>query len=99
MLNAHDPSALSRKRFEPAPIGASGPCTIYRRNSRFFRPEIPPAQARTGTARLWFQSRLLTRKNLGSVPKRSRLTHSPHSVMIEAHVVNRVENLSQYAVQ
>src|SRR2546422_7053968 len=91
MLNAHDPSALSRKWFEPAPIGASGPCTIYRRISRFFRPEIPSAQARTGIARLWFQSRLLTRKKLGSIPKCNRMTHRPHSVKVEAQVVNRSE--------
>src|SRR5437667_542862 len=99
MLNAHDPSALSRKWFEPAPIGASGPCTIYRRISRFFRPEIPSAQARTGIARLWFQSRLLTRKKLGSIPKCNRMTHRPHSVKVEAQVVNRVQNLSQYFVR
>src|SRR5439155_533361 len=77
----------------------SGPCTIYRRISRFFRPEIPSAQARTGTARLWFQSRLLTRKKLGSIPKCNRMTHRPHSVKVEAQVVNRVQNLSQYFVR
>src|SRR2546427_2101306 len=82
-----------------APICASGPCRIYRRISRFFRPEIPSAQARTGTARLWFQSRLLTRKKLGSIPKCNRMTHRPHSVKVEAQVVNRVQNLSQYFVR
>src|SRR5437870_6474089 len=69
------------------------------RISRFFRPEIPSAQARTGTARLWFQSRLLTRKKLGSIPKCNRMTHRPHSVKVEAQVVNRVQNLSQYFVR
>src|SRR5256712_7453360 len=87
------------KVIRAAPIGASGPCTIYRRISRFFRPEIPSAQARTGTARLWFQSRLLTRKKLGSIPKCNRMTHRPHSVKVEAQVVNRVQNLSQYFVR
>src|SRR5207247_7614811 len=78
---------------------ASGPCTIYRRISRFFRPEIPSAQARTGTARLWFQSRLLTRNKLGSSPKCNRMTHRPHSVKVEAQVVNRVQNVIQYVVR
>src|SRR5438270_3018471 len=87
------------KVIRAAPIGASGPCTIYRRISRFFRPEIPSAQARTGTARLWFQSRLLTRKKLGSIPKCNRMTHRLHSVKVEAQVVNRVQNLSQYFVR
>src|SRR5437667_705437 len=87
------------KVIRAAPIGASGPCTIYRRISRFFRPEIPSAQARTGTARLWFQSRLLTRKKLGSIPKCNRMTHRPHSVKVEAQVVNRVQNLSHYFVR
>src|SRR5205814_1707981 len=87
------------KVIRAAPIGASGPCTIYRRISRFFRPEIPSAQARTGIAKLWFQSRLLTRKKLGSIPKCNRMTHRPHSVKVEAQVVNRVENLSQYFVR
>src|SRR3989475_9173493 len=87
------------KVIRAAPIGASGPCTIYRRISRFFRPEIPSAQARTGIAKLWFQSRLLTRKKLGSIPKCNRMTHRPHSVKVEAQVVNRVQNLSQYFVR
>src|SRR5438105_2240154 len=87
------------KVIRAAPIGASGPCTVDRRISRFFRPEIPSAQARTGTARLWFQSRLLTRKKLGSIPKCNRMTHRPHSVKVEAQVVNRVQNLSQYFVR
>src|SRR5438045_6329356 len=87
------------KVIRAAPIGASGPCTIYRRISRFFRPESPSAQARTGTARLWLQSRLLTRKKLGSIPKCNRMTHRPHSVKVEAQVVNRVQNLSQYFVR
>src|SRR5881398_1096278 len=92
----HQPSP---KVIRAAPIGASGPCTIYRRISRFFRPEIPSAQARTGIAKLWFQSRLLTRKKLGSIPKCNRMTHRPHSVKVEAQVVNRVQNLSQYFVR
>src|SRR5438552_11090799 len=87
------------KVIRAAPIGASGPCTIYRRISRFFRPEIPSDQARTGIARLWFQSRLLTRKKLGSIPKCNRMTHRPHSVKVEAQVVNGVQNLSQYFVR
>src|SRR5438045_6555845 len=87
------------KVIRAAPIGASGPCTIYRRISRFFRPEIPSAQARTGIAKLWFQSRLLTRKKWGSVPKCNRMTHRPHRVKVEAQVVNRVQNLSQYFVR
>src|SRR5438445_12127577 len=87
------------KVIRAAPIGASGPCTIYRRISRFFRPEIPSAQARTGIAKLSFQSRLLTRKKLGSIPKCNRMTHRPHSVKVEDQVVNRVQNLSQYFVR
>src|SRR5438309_1651764 len=87
------------KVIRAAPIGASGPCTIYRRISRFFRPEIPSAQARTGIAKLWFQSRLLTRKKFGSMPECHRMTHRPHSVKVEAQVVNRVQNLSQYFVR
>src|SRR5438132_9581061 len=87
------------KVIRAAPIGASGPCTIYRRISRFFRPEIPSAQARTGIAKLWFQSRLLTRKKLGSIPKCNRMTHRPHSIKVEAQVVNGVQNLSQYFVR
>src|SRR5437660_8520360 len=86
------------KVIRAAPIGASGPCTIYRRISRFFRPEIPSAQARTGTARLWFQSSLLTRKKLGFIPKCNRMTHRPHSVKVEAQFVNGVQNLTQYFV-
>src|SRR6266704_6931409 len=83
----------------PRRLALLAPSTIYRRISRFFRPEIPSAQARTGTARLWFQSRLLTRKKLESIPKCNRMTHRPHSVKVEAQVVNRVQNLSQYFVR
>src|SRR5690242_6573525 len=81
------------------PTALLAPCTIYRRISRFSRAEIPSAQARTGIARLWFQSRLLTRKKLRSIPKCNRMTHRPHSVKVEAQVVNGVQNLRQYFVR
>src|SRR5207237_1335880 len=87
------------KVIRAAPIGASGPCTIYRRISRFFRPEIPSAQARTGTARRWFQSRLLTRKKLGSIPNAKKLTNRRHSAKEEAKLVNMVQNRGNNSVQ
>src|SRR6266550_1058041 len=98
MLNAHDPSALSESNSSRA-NWRFWPLYDLPQDFSLFRPEIPSAQARTGTARLWFQSRLLTRKKLGSIPKCNRMTHRPHSVKVEAQVVNRVQNLSQYFVR
>src|SRR5947208_3027439 len=99
MLNAHDPSALSESNSSPRRLALLAPVRFTAGFLAFSGRKFLQLRHEPGLPGCGFQSRLLTRKKLGSIPKCNRMTHRPHSVKVEAQVVNRVQNLSQYFVR